>query len=339
MALGSRRFAFHPDLQLRITAESRRVLRHFEAEYEPATTAESVGPPQAIVSFLKRFQGADRLLVTRGGYKTARWTVGLSHPESEPLSASIALSALPISFGVSLVQGYFVEPVLSVAAARSGFVLLPSAGVSDDGRAVLLMGRSHTGKSSLAARALVAGRRVLGDDQVLLDASGRCWPFPRRLRLYADLPHTVPQAYDRLGASARAVLRGRELLRRASRGWISPPVRVAPNELGPEAAAEPLDVAGIVLIERRAGARELNIDAVDGASAVGHALDLLERQRARLSSASSAWAKALESIREQERSMLERALEGKPVQAVWVPDDWDAARAIGALASLLQLDR
>jgi hypothetical protein len=339
MALESRRFAFHPDLQLRVTAQSRRVLRHFEAEYAPATVRESAGPPQAAVAFLNRFHGGERLLVTRGGYKTARWTVGLSHPESETLSASIALSALPMSFGLSLVQGYFVEPVLSVAAARSGFVLLPSAGVSDDGGAVLLLGRSRTGKSSLAARALVAGRRVLGDDQVLLDASGRCWPFPRRLRLYADLPHTAPEAYDRLGASARAVLRGRAVLRRASRGWISPPVRVRPNELGPEAAGEPLDVARIVLIERHAGDRDLNVDAVDAASAVCHALDLLERQRAWLSSASGAWAKALEPIREQEESTLGRALAGKPVHAVWVPDDWDAARAIGALASVLELDR
>jgi hypothetical protein len=337
MALASRRFAFHPDLQLRISAQSRRVLRHFEAEYAPAAVAESTGPPQVAVDFLKRVHEAERLLVIRGGYKTARWTVGLSRPESETLSASIALSALPPSFGLSLVQGYFVEPVLSVAAARTGFVLLPSAAVGDDGRALLLLGRSRTGKSSLAARALVAGRRVLGDDQVLLDASGRCWPFPRRLRLYADLPHTAPQAYERLGASARAALRGREVLRRASRGWISPPVRVPPSELGPEAAGEPLDVARIVLIDRRVGSRDLSVDAVDTASAVRHALDLLERQRARLSSASGAWASALERIVEQEGSMLERALAGKPVQSVWVPDDWDAARAIGALASLLEV--
>lgn len=335
MALAGTRFAFRPDLQLRVTAQKPRVLRHFEAEYAPARAAETEREPEAVASFLDRLPAGT---VARGGYKTARWSVALSDPGAETLSVSIALNAWPSSFGLSLVQGYFVEPVLSVAAARSGYVLLPSAGLSVDGGALLLMGRSRMGKSSLAARALVAGRRLLGDDQILLDTSGRCWPFPRRLRLYSDLPRTAPGAFARLGRSNRAALRGRGLLRRATRGWATPPVRVSPAELAVAGAAGPLDVARVVVIERRAGVTELSVEAVDPASAVVRALDLLERQRSLLASASSVWARALEAVAAQEASTLAPAFARTSVEAVSVPDDWDAARAIGALASLFELD-
>jgi hypothetical protein len=77
-----------------------------------------------------------------GGHKTVNWRIELGSPEEPSLNAAIELRGAPRSFGLSLVQGYFVEPLLSLAAAREGSVLLPCAAIATDEGLLLLLGRS-----------------------------------------------------------------------------------------------------------------------------------------------------------------------------------------------------
>jgi hypothetical protein len=234
------------------------------------------------------------------------------------------------------VQGYFVEPLLAVAAARRGCVLLPAAAVEVDGRALLLLGRSGTGKSTLTARAAATGTRILGDDHVLLDAAGRCWPFPRRMRLYPDLKSTGPRAYEGLGRGHRLALAGRRHLRTLTLGYVAPPLAVEPHRLGASQASEPLGLGRVVVIERGArGANGLRADSLDAESAVAAAMEVLEAQRSRLDSAGDGGGAELERTRGLECSHLEEAFRERRVERLAVPDGWRADRAVAALSDRL----
>lgn len=68
---------------------------------------------------------------------------------------------------------------LQLLALASDVPQLHAAGAVVDDRAVLAIGESGAGKTSLALRWCLAGLPVLGDDIVLLDEEGRAVPFKR----------------------------------------------------------------------------------------------------------------------------------------------------------------
>jgi hypothetical protein len=336
--IAARSYAFGPGLRLRITGEPA-VLDHFDAEYGSAAVpeGEDVQLELAFGDALDR-NGEDLLI--RGGHKTVGWQVALSSADADPLRTCVHLSGRPRSFGLSLVQGYFLEPLLSVAASRTGLVLLPSAAVAVNGEALLLVGRSRTGKSSLSVRAAAAGRPVLGDDQILLDDSGRCASFPRRLRFYSDLRETAPAAHARLPRSVRTALTLRRILKLVTRGFAAPPVRVPLSLFGLPPPQVPLPLIRIAVIRRSSSVAELETAELATDRAVEEALDVLAEQRFQLAAAGDPdWQDALAETIERERAILALAFADCPVLGVSVPDQWSAPRAIAALADLLGTER
>lgn len=330
------RFAFQTGVDLRLAGD-RAVQRHFAAEYAGAAVPDDVSVPSLDVRFVRAPPAGPRI---DGGHKTARWCVVAPATESGPLRAAIALRGWPGSFCLSLVQGYFVEPLLSIAVARAGAVLLPSAAIGEDGGALVIMGSSGTGKSSLSARALAAGRPVLGDDQILLDGDGRCRRFPRRMRFYSDLAQTAPAAYARLPASARRQLQARKLAKLLSRGFVRPSFAVAATEIAAGAVRGPLALRRVVLLQRSREATRLTEEPTDADVAVAHGLTLLAEQRVRLrDGADPPWAAALAGATALERATLCAALGGLSVTRISVPHGWSAPRAITALAAQLGTER
>jgi hypothetical protein len=330
------RFAFRTGVDLRFAGD-RTAQRHFAAEYEGAAVPDDGSLPSLDVRFVRAPPAGPRI---DGRYKTARWSVCAPAAEFGSLRAAIALHGRPRFFGLSLVQGYFVEPLLSIAVARAGAVLLPSAAIGEDGGALVIMGGSGTGKSSLSARALAAGRPVLGDDQILLDGDARCWRFPRRMRFYSDLAQTAPAAYSRLSASARRQLQARKLAKLLSRGFVRPSFAVHATEIAGGAVHGPLALRRVVLLERSREATQLTEQPVGTELAVAHGLTLLAEQRVRLrDSADPAWAAALAGAAALERETLSAALGGLSVTRISVPHGWSAPRAITELAAQLGTER
>lgn len=316
------RYAFHPGVDLRVEGPAY-ARRHFRREYGPAAAD---GADAAVeIDFGSRL--GDDPGVTSGRYKTIRWKVALSGPDRGRMHATIVLAGRPRSFGLSLVQGWFVEPLVSLAAAHAGQVLLPAAAIEEPGGALVLMGASGAGKTSVCARALAAGRAVLGDDQVLLGSDGQCRRFPRRLRLYPDLADTAPDAFARLPFHVRASLRARGALDRLSRGFIRPSFAVQAAALG-RAANGPLPVQRVVVVERRNDIGNIESGIAETESVVSEALELLDAQRARLERFTT---------RDAERAILSSALARVPVERLALPTAWPAERAIDELAAHLRV--
>lgn len=325
-------YAMAPGLRLTIGAERADVTGHFAAEYGVATGA-TVPDAELTVDF----RTVDAAAIT-GGYKTIRWQVGLDGPGDGPLHAAIDLRGYPRSFGLSLVQGFFVEPLLSLAAVRSGRVLLPCAAIeTEQDGLTLILGRSRSGKSSLAVRALPGGAVVFGDDQAFVDAQGNCSRFPRRMRFYSDLRQTAPRAFARLRPAVRAGLVARGAVRRLSRGFIAPPVRVPIEDLGTAGGLLPTPVRRIVVLERFDGITSVQHDELGAEETAQFALALLDDQREKLARAGGAWAELISTLRFAESGMLTSAFQTHAVERLRVPMTWGATDALPVLAHLLRL--
>lgn len=337
------RYALAPGLVLSIEGGAADV-RHFDREYGPCRVGDPAAGDSPVSQLQVRFGssvGADGGgPVVGGGHKTVSWEVGLPAAGEHPARVRIALRGLPASFARSLVQGYFVEPLLSVVAAETGSVLLPAAGIMGDGGLDVLIGRSRAGKSTLAARALAAGRHVPGDDQVMVDATGGWRPFPRRLRFYPDLRETAPRAWAALAPGTRARLRARGVVSELTRGFIRPSLAVDPAELGRRWDPAPARAARILLLERSPGAPDVAIAPSDAGRALDWAAEVLREQRSRLARVADAgWASRLSEVAARERETLGAAIDGVPVLEVRIPEAWGAQRAIAATATALGYGR
>jgi hypothetical protein len=334
-------YAFLPALRLAVCGD-RAAQQHFDREYGPRALADAPDHVEVSIQFVSDGRRGIRPPAAGGsdggGHKSVRWTVALSGPSDRPLQAAISLRGWPRSFGLSLVQGYFVEALLSLAAPGSGHILLPAAAIDSDAGPVLILGPSGAGKSSLSARAIARGRMVIGDDQVLLDATGRCTAFPRRMRFYPDLRATAPEAYRALSGPARGLLRARGIVDRLTGGYVRPSLVVDPVDMGRRRELSSGVIRRVLFLEPRAPVVDMEVTSSDMVALLSDARHLFESQRARLwSIAPEGWRDAIAPIAAQEQKILRSALDGLPFERVRIPAGWPPKRSVEALAQLIGL--
>jgi hypothetical protein len=332
-------YRFGPGLLATIRGD-RRARAHFRAEYAGAAlAADSRAPALEVTIGAGVLRGRDGRAPDetqlRGAHKLARWRATVP----ARLNGGTVRAAVDVRgpLGLTLVQSYIVEPLLSLAAVRAGLALLPSAAVARNGKALLLIGRSRSGKSSLAARALAAGLPILGDDQVLVNAGHGCLSFPRRLRVYPDLIRTAPAAFAGLRPSARGALAALGRVNSLTRGFVAPPLRVTATTLGAGIAPGPLPIGEVVVI-RRAPVVELRSEQLDDRALAAETGDALRGQRSELFGLPGLEAASARLLAE-ERSIIASALASAPARRVLVPDSWDAEHAVGRLSHELGLER
>lgn len=75
------------------------------------------------------------------------------------------------------------EMDLIVAEHSQEYIFVHAGVVGHAGRALLVPGRTRTGKSTLIAALVRAGASYYSDEFALLDPTGRVHPFPRRLQM------------------------------------------------------------------------------------------------------------------------------------------------------------
>ncbi|HTZ88733.1 MAG TPA: hypothetical protein VMA71_00250 [Alloacidobacterium sp.] len=78
-----------------------------------------------------------------------------------------------------------IRSLTALRAVHAGAVLW-------DGKALLLPGATHAGKSSLVAELLRRGATYFSDEYALIDSEGRVHPYPRPLLLRNGCPEQLP---------------------------------------------------------------------------------------------------------------------------------------------------
>jgi hypothetical protein len=93
----------------------------------------------------------------------------------EEISTSVTVNETALA-AVKALDDALVQRLKSVRAVHAGAVML-------DGRALLIPGTTHAGKSSLVAELLRRGAAHLSDEYALVDDEGRVHSYPRPLLL------------------------------------------------------------------------------------------------------------------------------------------------------------
>jgi hypothetical protein len=325
-------YQFAPGLGLAIEGDAATV-SHFDREYGSAATLE---PTPVVVEVVFPGHGsAQSGGSVPGGHKSMRWRAELTAPDATVLGVRIEISGWPRAFARTLVQGYFVEPLLSVAAVRAGALLLPAAAFLNESGATVIMGRSGSGKTSLSMYALALGSAVLGDDQVLIDPEGACRTFPRRLRVYSDLGERVPLALHRMPRHIVAQLRVRKLVRILSRGAIAPPLPVPISIFGQRSPLHPAPIRRVVILERPVAKGGLRTETATVADAMSHAMRLLREQREHLSFVGGdSWREALIRLELKEEGLLMAAFESASIERVTAPSPLSGGSIAGFGAAI-----
>jgi hypothetical protein len=330
-------YRFDRGLTISIKGE-RRARAYFRAEYGAAALAHSTDAPalEAVIGARVRAATDETTPEPKltGSHKLARWRASVPiRAEGGTLRVAVAVRG---PLGLALVQSHVIEPLVSLAAVGAGSVLLPGAAIAQGDRTLLLLGRSRSGKTSLAARALAAGVRVLGDDQVLVNADRECLPFPRRLRLYPDLARTAPAAFAALRPSVRGRLTALGRVSALTRGFVAPPVSVSARAIS-AGAPDPIRLRiGEVVVVRRARVDTLTSERLDLGELVAETDDVLMGQRSEIFRVPGVRA-AYETLLAEERTIISKALTAAQARRVLVPDSWTAEQAVGALARELGL--
>ena len=83
---------------------------------------------------------------------------------------------------------------LHVAATAPRHVFIHAGVVAHHGRALVLPGRTHAGKSTLVARLVTSGATYYSDEYAVLDEQGRVLPYPRAMSLRR--PQRAPRPVD-----------------------------------------------------------------------------------------------------------------------------------------------
>lgn len=120
-----------------------------------------------------------------------RQNLSIYHPEDAPAGD---------------LDSYLVGPVLSFTLRLREVVCLHSSVVGIDGKAVLFIGRSESGKSTIAAGLADAGAEILADDVAVLDPTGAGFTVqtgyskvrlrPQAARFLSDDPEDLPIVYS-----------------------------------------------------------------------------------------------------------------------------------------------
>lgn len=135
---------------------------------------------------------------------------------------------------------------LLTAAALPDQCVIHAGAAEIDGRLVLFVGDTMAGKSSLAIHLAAAGRRVFGDDRMIVAAPADAAPSAMALGLARKLRLPLPADFDP-AATAYAKALGRD----AGGGEVvylrADPARTA-------RFGERLPIAAIVMLDRRSGA-------------------------------------------------------------------------------------
>jgi hypothetical protein len=104
-------------------------------------------------------------------------------------------------------QRFEYELELDVAEHSPDYVFLHAGVVGWRGRAMVIPGRSYSGKSTLVAALCQAGADYYSDEYALLDPQGRVHAYPRALRLRQPVPDvSVPAEAEFSSACGRLPL-------------------------------------------------------------------------------------------------------------------------------------
>jgi hypothetical protein len=328
-----RAYRFPSGATLRIHSSERDFLQHFASEYRTATVedpgvadVEVYAGKDAIRSSPEALRGTQTY---EGRHKIVRWRLSIAGLcEDRTFVGFEGSGQLVISF----LQTFYVEPLLRLKIAALDHALVHAACLANDGKSVLFPAGSRVGKSTMTLQHAAAGLPVQGDNYVVVSPDGRTLAFPRRMRIYSDLPAINPEVYALLPRRERLRLRWAGIVRRLSLGYANLPRRLGLNDItgGRNGVCPEARLRAVYLLKPYKGERlsepveRTAGEAIERIEAIGE----MESSRLREALPADQPASLMQPVLRNERDVLQRALVGIPVFELLVPRVSDPARLV-----------
>jgi hypothetical protein len=198
---------------------------------QPKTWARGSSPPRPVLT-----SGGGLLCATIDAGNFAVMDVAMSRAL---ICVSKSMLRHPYHARYELVELAF----LTLAARAQSLIPLHAACVGANGKGVLLMGASGTGKSTLSLHALASGLQLLSEDSAFVASQSL------RITGLANYLHVVPKALDLLqpGTLRRSIERSRIIQRRSGTRKIEVDLRALRGKI----VRAPLRLAATVFLSRR----------------------------------------------------------------------------------------
>ena len=339
-----RNYEFLSGIAVRLVTPRKDILAHFDGEYGrmavtndcDAQIAVHVDADHVDVSGDERAQ----VFSPRGRHKTITWKITASAPLDDPTTVVFEGSG---TMAISFLQTFYLEPLLRLKFLQAGYALVHGCGIAEGNEAVLFVGESGVGKTSLALHHAMSGGLVQGDNYVILGPDGATYPFYRRLRIYSDLAQANPRAYQRLPLGERLQLQRNGLIKRLSLGFADMPRRLDIRQFASGCKGAPAArLRALFLLTAHKGADLTAPKPLGVEQAIDRILQVSASEASRLrdifgSTPAPHVRERLAHFDELERTLLRRALSDITIAEILVPRvaDLDAlGRNIRSLAGV-----
>jgi len=323
-AVRRRAYRFPSGVTLRIHSSQSAILSHFASEYASASIEDSGAADIEVYAGRNAISAspeADRLSEWyEGRHKIVRWRVCVAGLCADTTYLGFEGSGQLV---ISFLQTFYVEPLLRLKFAARDHALVHAAALAKGDISVLFPAGSRVGKSTMTLQHAAAGQGVQGDNYVILTADGRTLAFPRRMRVYSDLPAINPEVYALLPRSEQIRLRWAGIIRRLSAGYANLPRRLALEQIvgGKNGVCREARLSAVYLLKPYEGDGLSGPHSRTAAEAIERILAIGEMESERLLEALSDDQPAIlmEPALRRERDVLARALAGVPIFELLVP--------------------
>jgi hypothetical protein len=197
-------YDLHGALSLQVRSPHAKVMRYFDAEFGHFSGGGDRVPDLAVI--VDRFQvdsGSQARLCGRHGllgdgiyghdsHKVARWRFAIQGLDDQ--LTRLYLTGGPFSLG--FMQHRYVEQLMRYKLCQRGYTLIHGCCVTTQGKAVLLPGLMHTGKTNIALHLVLRGWEFQSDDYTIVSAEGQTHSYPRRLHFSCHVKERYPEALE-----------------------------------------------------------------------------------------------------------------------------------------------
>jgi hypothetical protein len=323
-AVRRRAYRFPSGVTLRIHSSQSAVLNHFASEYASAAIEDPGGAGIEVYAGRKAIASspeADRLSrAYEGRHKIVRWQISVAGLCADTTHVGFEGSGQLV---ISFLQTFYVEPLLRLKFAARDHALVHAASLAKGELSVLFPAGSAVGKSTMTLQHAAAGLGIQGDNYVIVTAEGRTLAFPRRMRVYSDLPAINPKIYAKLPRRERIRLRWAGIIRRLSAGYANLPRRLALEQIVGDRnrVCREARLSAVYLLKPYEG-EGLSAplpQSVDQAIERIQAIGEMESARLREALPEDQPASLMQPILHRECDVLGRALTGVPIFELLVP--------------------
>jgi hypothetical protein len=342
----SETYEFPSGVALRVHSHQAEVLAHFRAEYAGAVVSQRNEPVDIeVYAGREAVRSGPLPQLLEDGYearhKILRWRVGLAGLDEQTTVVAFDGSGQMV---ISFLQTFYVEPLLRPKFAARDHALVHAACLAKNGESVLFPAGSRVGKSTMTLQHAAAGLPVQGDNYVILSSDGRTLAFPRRMRIYSDLPATAPEVFRRLPSAEQRRLKVAGIIKKLSAGYSNQPRRLTVQQMLPDSpVCAEARLRSVFLLKPYEGEGLAGPSPCSSDAAIARIQEINSLEAKQLGEALSALpapqhAYMTDEMTAREKDVLSRALKDVAVSELLVPRVKDPAPVVAEMRRLAGLD-